>query len=119
MESGSKKILEQLYHQPPKKIHFIPHGIHPIIFQDSSSTKPKLHLEKRTVLSTFGMLSRVKGIEFVIHALPKVTQQHPDLLYLVLGQTHPHVRSTEGETYRHELDRKSTRLNSSHQIISY
>jgi glycosyltransferase involved in cell wall biosynthesis len=61
-------------------------------------------LEGRTVLSTFGLISSGKGIEFAIRALPEVVRRHPDVLYLVAGQTHPEVVRNEGESYRHRLE---------------
>ena len=62
-----------------------------------------MHFEGRTVISTFGLLSSGKGIQYVIRALPEVVKQHPDVLYLVIGETHPEVRRREGEKYRNSL----------------
>ena len=62
-------------------------------------------LEGRTVLSTFGLISASKGLEQVVNALPAIVAQHPDVVYLIAGQTHPEVIKHEGESYRLCLER--------------
>jgi glycosyltransferase involved in cell wall biosynthesis len=63
------------------------------------------NLVGRTVLSTFGLISDSKGLELAIRALPEITAAHPEILYLVAGQTHPDVINKEGESYRLGLQR--------------
>ena len=99
----SKKIIEQLYPEASAKVFVIPHGIHPTIFETSETYKAKLELKHHIVLSTFGLLSRGKGIEYVINALPSVINTHPSILYIILGKTHPVIRRKEGEEYRIKL----------------
>lgn len=99
----SRKIVEELYPEAGGKISVIPHGIHQTLFATPEKYKAKLGLKNRTVLSTFGLLSRGKGIGYVIKALPPVIKKYPSLLYLVLGETHPVVQRKEGEKYRIEL----------------
>ncbi len=65
--------------------------------------KKKFHVEKKKTLITFGLLSRNKGIETVINALPEVVKKHPDILYVILGKTHPAVVKVSGEEYRNYL----------------
>jgi glycosyltransferase involved in cell wall biosynthesis len=60
-------------------------------------------LSGRFVISTFGLISRGKGLEYAIQALPPVVEKYPEVLYLILGETHPNVRRHEGESYREEL----------------
>jgi glycosyltransferase involved in cell wall biosynthesis len=67
--------------------------------------KPSLGLKGRTILSTFGLINRGKGIEYAIQALPPLVEKHPNILYLIIGETHPEVRKIEGETYRVDLIR--------------
>lgn len=110
LTENSKRILERLYPQSINKVHVIPHGIHPTNFTDTTVAKRKLKLQKRIILTTFGLLSRGKGIEYVIRALPKIIKRHPSLLYLILGETHPVVRRSEGESYRNELSGLVTKL---------
>lgn len=99
----AKTILIERYGIDPEKINVIPHGIHPVIFTLPSQMKSKLGFKKRIILSTFGLLSRNKGVEYVIKALPEIVKQYPNILYLAIGQTHPVVRRQEGESYRREL----------------
>lgn len=59
-------------------------------------------MERRVIL-TFGLLGRSKGIEVVLKALPGAIESHPEILYIVLGKTHPHVVRDSGEEYRNFL----------------
>ncbi len=103
MTKTATKILME-YDVPLRKIETIPHGCPDISFVDSSKAKRNLFgLREKTVLSTFGLLSRGKGVEYVIRALPEVVSRFPDVVYLVIGETHPEVRKIEGESYRKEL----------------
>lgn len=112
MTSDSKEILQKTYQIfPGDKVWVIPHGIHPIMFQDSLPMKARLGLSGRTIGLTFGLLSRNKGIEYVLQALPEVISHHPDFLYLVVGTTHPAVKQKEGETYRKYLEKLVRDLN--------
>jgi glycosyltransferase involved in cell wall biosynthesis len=103
MTNIATKIL-MLYDVPRAKIEIIQHGCPDVSFVDSNKIKPSLFgLKGRIVLSTFGLLSRGKGIEYVIKALPKVVMKYPKIIYLIIGETHPEVRKFEGERYRKEL----------------
>lgn len=103
LTANSKQIVENLYPQSNGKISIIPHGIHPVKFSHSEKLKKKLELENRIVLNTFGLLSRNKGIKYVISALPEVIKKYPSVIYLIIGETHPVIRRKEGEKYRLEL----------------
>ena len=103
LTSSSKKIVEQVYPNSQGKVFVIPHGIHEVPFSFPEQFKEKLELSGHTILSTFGLLSRKKGIEYTINALPSVIKKHPSVLFLILGETHPVVRRNEGEKYRLEL----------------
>ncbi len=96
-------ILHKDYGVNKDKIHVIPHGIPNTSFRSPNFYKKKLKLDNKIVLSTFGLLSRGKGIEYMIKALPSLVKKYPNLLYLVIGETHPVVREREGEEYRKEL----------------
>ncbi len=81
-------------------------GTEPLAPATVAIPRPALErLEGRTVLSTFGLISAGKGIELAIRSLPAVVADHPEVLYLVAGQTHPDVVTTEGESYRLGLER--------------
>ncbi|HWA51839.1 MAG TPA: glycosyltransferase [Patescibacteria group bacterium] len=99
----SRQIIESIYQNAIGKVVIIPHGIHPVSFSAPGHFKNKLMYTNKTLLTTFGLLSRSKGIEYVIKAMPKVVKQFPDVVYLILGETHPVVRLQEGESYRNEL----------------
>lgn len=93
------------YDLPPERIHFIPHGIPTFTRKEAirRRTKKLLGLGERPLLSTFGLIGPSKAIEYVIQALPAIASTQPDVLYLVIGETHPHIRQREGETYRNSL----------------
>lgn len=96
-------ILEQLYHTFGDKAQYIPHGCPNVPFISSVPVKKGLVLEDRVVFSTFSLISRGKGIEYSIRALPHIIKVEPRVLYLVIGETHPEVRNHEGESYRQSL----------------
>ena len=103
MADGAVDIIQDRYDVSPDKIRMIPHGIPDFSFVDSSFYKDKFGVEGRTVMLTFGLLSPGKGVEYAIKALPELVAQYPDLVYVILGTTHPHVLKERGEEYRHRL----------------
>ena len=103
MINMARLILEQEYDLDPAKLVTIPHGVPEVRRTQPDRIKHSMQLEGRTILSTLGLLSSGKGIQYVIRALPEVIKRHPDVLYLVLGETHPEVRRREGEKYRNGL----------------
>ena len=113
----AKQILAEYYPGvPPEKLWFIPHGTPITTLQSTDRMKRALGWEHRTVLSTFGLLSPGKGIEEALSALPRVVECHPDVLYLVLGETHPEVRRQQGESYREQLERRVEALGLQHHV---
>jgi glycosyltransferase involved in cell wall biosynthesis len=105
MADRGKRYLEQIYGVAREKIDVIPHGIPDIPFIDPNFNKDQFGVEGKTVLLTFGLLSPNKGIEHVIEALPTILKQHPNVVYIVLGATHPNLLAREGESYRLKLER--------------
>ena len=105
LANAATEILTRDYGILRSKIHMIPHGIPTVTQPVRAHNVAKLNLgyQGRTLLSTFGLISPNKGIEFAIRALPDVVRAHPDVLYLIIGQTHPGVRAHEGEAYRTQL----------------
>lgn len=103
MTKSAARLLENTYKVKRSKIFVIPHGVHHVPFPSKSRAKSKLNLSGRTVLSTFGMLNRDKGIEYAIEALPEIVKKYPDVLYLIIGATHPNIARQEGEVYRNKL----------------
>jgi glycosyltransferase involved in cell wall biosynthesis len=104
MTKNAQKILQKEYKIPNHKLTIIPHGTHLIDFQSKESLKTKYLLENRIILSTFGLLSSCKDIEVTLNALPKIIEENPTVLFLILGKTHPIVKKNEGEIYREKLE---------------
>ena len=103
MTNTATKIL-MTYNVPRSKIEVIQHGCPDVPFVESKKVKSSLFgLKGKRVLSTFGLISRGKGIEYVIKALPNVVKKFPEIVYLIIGETHPEVRKFEGERYRKKL----------------
>src|SRR5690349_11265190 len=96
------KFLKTIYHIPDEKIAMIEHGV-PHLEKVEPLQKELLPFSNKRILFTFGLLSRNKGIETVIEALPDVVKNHPDVVYVVLGKTHPAVLRSSGEEYRNYL----------------
>jgi glycosyltransferase involved in cell wall biosynthesis len=103
MARSGAKILVDDYGVDPERITIIPHGVPVVPPHDTAQVKRALCLDGHTVLSTVGLIATYKGIETVIRALPQVVWRHPDVLYLVVGATHPQVQKREGQAYREEL----------------
>ena len=97
---------------PADRLRVVPHGVPDILL----SSPPAHDYPDRTILSTFGLLSAGKGLEMAIAALPKVVSQHPDVLYLIVGRTHPNVIKTDGESYRNGLARQVAELDLSNHV---
>jgi len=104
MAERGRVMLQDVYHEPPGKIDVIPHGIHDVGFVDPTYFKDQFGVEGRVVLLTFGLLSPNKGIENVLNALPGILAEFPDVVYIVLGATHPNELRHHGEAYRVSLE---------------
>ena len=103
MAREAARLLEQVYGADPRCIRIVPHGAPDRPLSGTRPLKAKLDLGDRPVILTFGLLSPGKGIETAIRALPDVVVRHPDLLYLVVGATHPTLLRHDGEAYRESL----------------
>jgi glycosyltransferase involved in cell wall biosynthesis len=104
MTERGQSILQETYGVPPAKIDLIAHGIPDVPFVAPEYYKKQFGVAGRKVLLTFGLLSPNKGIEDVLNALPDVVAEFPDVVYIVLGATHPHELRTRGEAYRLSLE---------------
>jgi len=103
MSERGTEFLQEVHRVLPEKIDVIPHGIPDVPFVDPSFHKDLFGVEGKIVLLSFGLLSPNKGIDNVIAALPTIVERYPNVVYLILGATHPHVIQHEGETYRLSL----------------
>lgn len=112
MAKKAVTFLENTYAIAPEKIHLIEHGV-PEVPETAISKERNLILpyQDKRILFTFGLLNRNKGVETVIKALPIIAAKHPDVVYLVLGNTHPGVVRSSGEEYREYLHQLITSLN--------
>lgn len=119
MAQKGAEILRETYAVPEAKIDIIPHGIPDVPFAESSVFKPQFGVEGRQVLLTFGLIGPGKGIEHVIEALPEIVRRHPNVVYLVLGATHPHLVAREGERYRLSLGRLAEERGVAEHVIFY
>ena len=116
MSHKAIEFLVDVYHVPQEKIALIEHGVPDIHFNPEHCRK-EFNLMKKKVLFTFGFLGRNKGVETVIKALPKIVEKHPNLLYIVLGKTHPNVLRESGEEYRISLMRMAKSLNVEKNVV--
>lgn len=104
MSDRGLNILQETYQAPRARIDLIPHGIPDVPFLEPEFYKAQIGLSGIRVLLTFGLLSPNKGIETVIKALPQIASEFPDVVYIVLGATHPNELRTRGDAYRNQLE---------------
>jgi glycosyltransferase involved in cell wall biosynthesis len=100
MAEAARERLRQVYGINPSKIKVIPHGVPDFTLDQEEEAKRRLGLEGKFIVSTFGLIGASKGIEYVIESLPSVVEKTPNLVFLVIGKTHPNVRKSDGENYR-------------------
>ncbi len=117
MAERGRSLLVEVYGVDPAKIDLIPHGVIDMPFVDSNFYKDVFDAEGKTVLLTFGLLSPNKGIETAIEALPAILAKNPDVVYLIVGATHPHLVATQGEVYRESLEALALRLGVADQVV--
>lgn len=117
MSEHAAGLLRDVYGVPNEKIDVIPHGVPDLPFMDPNYFKDLFGTQGKSVVLTFGLLSPNKGIENVIRALPAVLIRHPDLVYIISGVTHPHIRRQEGERYREELQALAKELGVSSHVV--
>ncbi len=116
MTERGQSMLRKIYGVPAEKIDLIPHGIPDLPFVDPNFFKDQFGVEGREVLLTFGLLAPNKGIEVALRALPEIVKKFPDLVYIVLGATHPRLVREHGETYRLSLERLARDLGVSRNV---
>ena len=117
MAERARTFLTDIYGIDSEKIELIPHGIPDVSFVDPNYYKDEFDVEGRKVALTFGLLSPNKGIETMIEALPAIAERHPDIVYIVLGATHPGVVAHSGEDYRLSLKRRAEELGVRDHIV--
>lgn len=103
MAQKAVQFLIEVYEISPDKIELVQHGVPNYMVKQENPVKNMPMFKNTRVLLTFGLLSRNKGLETVIKALPAVVANHPSVVYTIIGSTHPHIRKTQGEEYRDYL----------------
>jgi len=119
MSERSVDFLRNIYQIPAEKIVLIHHGIPDVPLLPSTDYKDRFDVADKQVLLTFGLLSPGKGIETVIDALPGIIETHPDVIYMVVGATHPHLKAEQGEEYRLGLHMRAKQLGVADHVIFY
>jgi glycosyltransferase involved in cell wall biosynthesis len=117
MNERGVDMLRDVYGISGKKVQLIAHGIPDLPFVDSNYYKHKFGMEERRTILTFGLLSRKKGIEVLLKAMPAIIEADPSVLYIVLGMTHPSVLKQDGESYRFGLQRIVKELGLKEHVI--
>jgi glycosyltransferase involved in cell wall biosynthesis len=116
MSKRAVEFLTTIYDIPEDKIQIIEHGVPDLEAPEINPVKNLSQFKNRRVLLTFGLLSRNKGLETVVKALPKIVEKHPDVMYVVLGNTHPGVIKNSGEEYRDHLKSLAAQLKVSQHL---
>jgi glycosyltransferase involved in cell wall biosynthesis len=119
MSERGRQMLTGIYHAPAAKIDLIPHGIPDVGFVDPSYFKDQFGVEGKVVLLTFGLLSPNKGIENVLNALPEIVAEFPEVVYIVLGASHPNELRDHGEAYRLSLELLAKKNGIEKNVIFY
>jgi glycosyltransferase involved in cell wall biosynthesis len=117
MTNQSKKILVEDYGINKENIVCVHHGTHIVEYENTSKAKQKFNFEDRIILSTFGLLGEGKNIETGLKALPKIVEQFPTVLYLILGKTHPNNIINNVDEYRNHLESIVDDLNLKNNVL--
>ena len=117
MSRIARDLLRSSHGVSGDKVHIIPHGIPVLAARDQQALKRKFGVGGKAVLLTFGLLGPSKGIETVIRALPSLVREFPDLVYFVVGATHPAIVRRHGEAYRTSLEQEAERLGVREHIV--
>lgn len=117
MSKKAFNILTKVYEIDRKMIAFVPHGIPDATFKPPGIYNQLFGLENKDVILTFGLLGPDKGIESMIQAMPEIVKEHPNVVYLILGQTHPHILEKNGDLYRRKLQQLVNTLGMKNHVV--
>ncbi|WP_199141608.1 glycosyltransferase family 4 protein [Pedobacter sp. ASV12] len=117
MSRKAINFLINIYQVPKEKIQFIEHGVPDLEAPIPNPVRKLAALKNKRLLLTFGLISRSKGLETVVKALPQIVAQHPDVAYVVLGNTHPGILKHSGEEYREYLKKLAEDLGVADHLI--
>jgi glycosyltransferase involved in cell wall biosynthesis len=110
LSQAAASLLIGTYGVDPQRIEVIPHGVPDLPIIDSLTVKPRLELDGRQMILSFGLMGPSKGYELMLDALPAVVAAHPSVCYVIVGATHPSLLLREGEAYRESLQARVTQL---------
>jgi hypothetical protein len=119
MAERGREFLLEVYRAPANKIDLIPHGIPDMPFADPNFFKDEFAVAGKQVLLTFGLLSPNKGIEYALRALPDILREFPNVVYVVLGMTHPNLLREQGEAHRLSLARLAKDLGVQKHVVFF
>ncbi|TAL05306.1 MAG: glycosyltransferase [Verrucomicrobia bacterium] len=119
MAERGREFLQNVFQPPSGKIDLIHHGIPDMPFADPNYFKDEFGVAGKIVLLTFGLLSPNKGIEHALRALPDIAREFPNVVYIVLGQTHPSLLREQGEAYRLSLERLAKDLGVQKHVVFF
>ncbi|WP_026606784.1 glycosyltransferase family 4 protein [Methylocapsa acidiphila] len=117
MAEKGRQLLRTVYRTPADKIEVIAHGIPDFPFVEPDKAKAKFGFSGRAVILTFGLLSPNKGVEVMIDAMPSILKRRADVVYVVLGATHPNLVRTQGEAYRESLVERAKGLGVEEHVV--
>ena len=117
MSERGAEFLRDIYGIPDDKIALIHHGVLDVPFLEPDPCKSKVVADDKIMILTFGLLSPGKGIEYMVDALPEIVSAHPEVLYFVVGATHPHLKAESGEDYRLSLHLRAKELGVADNIV--
>jgi glycosyltransferase involved in cell wall biosynthesis len=119
MTERARTFIHEVYRVPDAKVDLIAHGIPDTPFVEPNLYKEQFGVEGRLVALTFGLLSPNKGIEHMLRAMPEILEAFPNVVYIVLGATHPDLVRDQGERYRLGLERLARDLGIKDHVIFY
>lgn len=117
MSKKAFNILEKVYDIDREMIAFVPHGIPDAPFRTPGVYNKLFGLENKDIILTFGLLGPDKGIESMIKAMPAIVKENPNIVYLILGQTHPHILERSGDSYRRDLQQLANKLGMKDNVV--
>ncbi|WP_282712447.1 glycosyltransferase [Flavobacterium yafengii] len=103
LTKNSQTILTTNYSVEKTKTIVIPHGNHNVLWEQKNILKNTYGFSDKIVMATFGLISQNKGVETVLQALPEIVKKNPEVVFLVIGKTHPEIIRQDGEMYRNSL----------------
>jgi len=117
MSQKAIDILVNVYGIDREMIAFIPHGVPDAAFKTPGLFNSLFGLENKDIILTFGLLGPDKGIESMIKAMPSIVEKNTNVMYLILGQTHPHIIERTGDSYRRDLQQLVKKLGMQNHIV--